>query len=152
MAANAPTANRRRRDNIVNRQRTFAGRSDRICRAQTRGARIRRGPGICLIEIFYRFQESVFPRNLLRQFLSAHSTPQGTQPNHLFYPLSRKARSITSGQPKPEFYPCRSVQHTSQYLPNLRPFSLNTPTTLNLKCRCSASLAAFGSVYPATNR
>src|ERR1035438_9881684 len=45
----------------------------------------------------------------------------------------------------------RSAQHTSQYFPNFRPFSLKTTTTLNPNRRCSASVAAFGSTYTAQN-
>jgi len=49
-------------------------------------------------------------------------------------------------------HPARSTQHTSQYFPNFRPFSLNTPTTLNPNRRCSASVAAFGNTYTPTKR
>src|ERR1700704_2416541 len=63
--------------------------------------------------------------------------------------LERLAQS-TSDLPVRLFHAARSVQHTSQYFPNFRPTSENTPTTLNPNRACSSADAVFGNVYPPT--
>src|SRR5579885_1834884 len=46
----------------------------------------------------------------------------------------------------------RSIQRTSQYRPNLRPTSENTPTSLKPNWRCSFTEGSLGMVIPATRR